>query len=104
MLVIGMIVSLLLLVICYIALSGDQPKSIDNHIPNKDDPTAPDDHKPKPPPVVDDDKVEPLARMKQVTTKASIDNDYVIINWQKPQVPEGQTLQGYQVLIQGDDG
>ena len=64
MLVIGMIVSLLLLVICYIALSGDQPKSIDNHIPNKDDPTAPDDHKPKPPPVVEDDKVEPLARMK----------------------------------------
>lgn len=41
--------------------------------------------------------------MKQASTKASVDNEYVIVNWQKPEVPEGQTLQGYQVYIQGDD-
>ena len=36
MLVIGLIVSLLLVVICYIALSGGQPKVIDNDIPSTD--------------------------------------------------------------------
>jgi len=41
--------------------------------------------------------------MKSVTTKASVDHQYVIINWQTPEIPEGQTLHGYQVYIQGDD-
>lgn len=37
MLVIGLIVSLLLVVICYIAISGGETKVIDNDIPKKDD-------------------------------------------------------------------